>query len=114
MDVPPHTDARSVKRYYVAGEFYDWVTDPRALERIFHWGRATVAKRLIRRLGRSRFALDIGCGTGLITRYIRSSRIVGIDINRWNVERQRDVFRMPTLCNATLSTCRSEMVLRIL
>jgi len=46
-----------------------------------------VAKRLIQRLGRSKFALDIGCGTGLITRYIRSSRIVGIDINRWNLDR---------------------------
>ena len=81
------TDPRRVKRYYVAGEFYDWVTDPRALERIFHWGRSTVAKRLIRRLGRSQFALDIGCGTGLITRFIESSQVVGIDINRWNLAR---------------------------
>ncbi len=80
-------EARSVKRYYVAGEFYDWVTDPKALERIFHWGRSTVAKRLIRRLGRSQFALDIGCGTGLITRFIESSQVVGIDINRWNLAR---------------------------
>src|SRR2546427_5884987 len=89
MDSPPHDDARSVKRYYIVGEFYDWVTDPRALERIFHWGRSTVAKRLIRRLGRSQFALDIGCGTGLITRYIQSSRIVGVDINRWNLDRAK-------------------------
>jgi ubiquinone/menaquinone biosynthesis C-methylase UbiE len=86
MDARPPNDARSVKRYYVVVEFYDWVADPRALERIFHWGRSTVAKRLIRRLGRSQFALDIGCGTGLITRYIWSSRIVGIDINRWNLD----------------------------
>jgi ubiquinone/menaquinone biosynthesis C-methylase UbiE len=84
-----HGEARSVKRYYVAGEFYDWVTDPRALERIFHWGRSTVAKRLIRRLGKSRFALDIGCGTGLITRFIQSSQVVGIDINRWNLDQAR-------------------------
>src|SRR5947199_10570037 len=89
MDSPPHDEARSVKLYYVVGEFYDWVTDPRALERIFHWGRSTVAKRLIRRTGQSHFALDIGCGTGLITRYIRSSRIVGIDINRWNLDRAK-------------------------
>jgi ubiquinone/menaquinone biosynthesis C-methylase UbiE len=89
MDARPPNDARSVKRYYVVGEFYDWVTDPRALERIFHWGRSTVAKRLIRMLGRSQFALDIGCGTGLITRYIWSSRIVGIDINRWNLDRAK-------------------------
>jgi ubiquinone/menaquinone biosynthesis C-methylase UbiE len=82
-------DPRSVKRYYVAGEFYDWVTDPRALERIFHWGRSTVAKRLIRRMGRSQFALDIGCGTGLITRFIQSSQVVGIDINRWNLDRAK-------------------------
>src|SRR5690348_89664 len=84
-----HNDPRSVKRYYVAGEFYDWVTDPRALERIFHWGRSTVAKRLIRKMGRSQFALDIGCGTGLITRFIQSSRVVGIDINRWNLDRAK-------------------------
>ena len=89
MDSPPHDDARSVKRYYIVGEFYDWVTDPRALERIFHWGRSTVAKRLIRRIGKSQFALDIGCGTGLITRYIRSSRIVGVDINQWNLDRAK-------------------------
>jgi ubiquinone/menaquinone biosynthesis C-methylase UbiE len=84
-----HNGARSVKRYYVAGEFYDWVTDPRALERIFHWGRSTVAKRLIRRFGGSQLALDIGCGTGLITRFIRSSQVVGIDINRWNLDRAK-------------------------
>jgi ubiquinone/menaquinone biosynthesis C-methylase UbiE len=84
-----HNDARSVKRYYVAGEFYDWVTDPRALERIFHWGRSTVAKRLIRRFRKSQFALDIGCGTGLITRFIRSSQVVGVDINRWNLDRAK-------------------------
>ncbi len=87
MVAPPPNDARNVKRYYVAGEFYDWVTDPRALEQIFHWGRSTVAKRLIRRLGRSQFALDIGCGTGLITRFIESSQVVGTDINRWNLVR---------------------------
>jgi ubiquinone/menaquinone biosynthesis C-methylase UbiE len=78
-----------VKRYYVAGEFYDWVTDPRALERIFHWGRSTVAKRLIRRFGGSRVALDIGCGTGLITRFIQASLVLGLDINRWNLDRAK-------------------------
>jgi ubiquinone/menaquinone biosynthesis C-methylase UbiE len=81
--------ARNVKHYYVSGEFYDWVTDPKALERIFHWGRSTVAKRLIRRLGKSRLALDIGCGTGLITRFIPSSQVVGVDINRWNLDRAK-------------------------
>jgi ubiquinone/menaquinone biosynthesis C-methylase UbiE len=78
-----------VKQYYVAGEFYDWVTDPRALERIFHWGRSTVAKRLIRRFGGSRVALDIGCGTGLITRFIQASLVLGLDINRWNLDRAK-------------------------
>ncbi len=81
--------ALEISRYYVRGEFYDWVTDPRALERIFHWGRATVAKRLIRRLAGSRIAIDIGCGTGLITRFIRSSFVVGIDINRWNLDKAK-------------------------
>ena len=82
-------DHRNVKQYYVSGEFYDWVTDPRALERIFHWGRATVAKRLIRRFGESQIALDIGCGTGLITRFIRASIVIGVDINRWNLDRAK-------------------------
>jgi ubiquinone/menaquinone biosynthesis C-methylase UbiE len=82
-------ESGDVNRYYVKGEFYDWVTDPRALERVFHWGRSTVAKRLIRRLDSSRLALDIGCGTGLITRFIRSSSVVGIDINRWNLDRAK-------------------------
>ena len=89
MDTSSRRDPQKVKRYYVRGEFYDWVTDPRALERIFHWGRSTVAKRLIRRFGGSRIALDIGCGTGLITRFIRSSIVIGVDINRWNLDRAK-------------------------
>lgn len=89
MVAPSRNGVREVKRYYVAGEFYDWVTDPKALERIFHWGRSTVAKRLIRRIGGSKLAIDIGCGTGLITRFIRSSQVVGIDINRWNLDRAK-------------------------
>src|SRR5438093_1069513 len=86
---PARDAARSVMRYYIVRELSDCVTDPRALARIFHWGRSTVAKRLIRRIGKSQFALDIGCGTGLITRYIRSSSIVGVDINRWNLDRAK-------------------------
>ncbi len=65
------------------------MTDPKALERIFHWGRSTVAKRLVRRFGKSYFAIDIGCGTGLITRFIRSSIVIGLDINRWNLEKAK-------------------------
>jgi ubiquinone/menaquinone biosynthesis C-methylase UbiE len=89
LDSRSRNDSRGVKRYYVAGEFYDWVTDPRALERIFHWGRSTVAKRLIRRFGGSRVALYIGCGTGLITRFIQASLVLGLDINRWNLDRAK-------------------------
>jgi ubiquinone/menaquinone biosynthesis C-methylase UbiE len=89
MAASSERDPKKVKRYYIAGEFYDWVTDPKALERIFHWGRSTVAKRLIRRFGGSQIALDIGCGTGLITRFIQSSAVIGVDINRWNLERAK-------------------------
>ena len=89
MAIFPERDPQKVKRYYIAGEFYDWVTDPRALERIFHWGRSTVAKRLVRKFGGSQIALDIGCGTGLITRFIQSSFVIGVDINRWNLERAK-------------------------
>lgn len=94
MPMSSDRDPRKVKRYYVSGEFYDWVTDPKALERIFHWGRSTVAKRLIRRFRGSQIALDIGCGTGLITRFIRSSYVIGVDINRWNLDKAKR--RIPT------------------
>jgi ubiquinone/menaquinone biosynthesis C-methylase UbiE len=40
-------------------------------------------------LGKSQFALDIGCGTGLITRFIGSALVVGVDINRWNLDRAK-------------------------
>lgn len=111
----------TVKGYYVAGEFYDWVTDPRALERIFHWGRSTVAKRLVRRLGGSHVAIDIGCGTGLITRFIRSSLVIGVDINRWNLDKakkripyadfvQCDVERLPVRNGVTDVAVCTEVV----
>lgn len=82
-----------VKRYYLSGELYDWVTDPKALEKLFHSRRARVASRLIGRLGNSSVAVDVGCGTGLITRSIRAKMLIGIDINRWNLDHAKKRIR---------------------
>ena len=78
----------NVKNYYVSGELYDWVTDPRALEKVFHMRRAGIAKRVIGRLPTT-LAIDVGCGTGLITASIRAKVLVGLDINRWNLNRAK-------------------------
>lgn len=76
-----------VKHHYVVGEFYDWITDPRGFERLFHWNRARTVRRLIGKNDQPAIALDVGCGTGLITRYLPARRVVGLDINRWNLDR---------------------------
>jgi len=34
-------------------------------------------------------SLDVGCGTGLITRHLNSEQVVGVDINRWNLEKAK-------------------------
>lgn len=89
--------------YYLAGELYDWVTDPRALEKLFHWNRARAVDRIIRRAGRAKVALDIGCGTGLITRAVVADRLVAVDINRWNLNRVKA--RIP---RADIAQCDAE------
>lgn len=90
------SSTRQVKLYYIAGELYDWVTDPRALEKMFHWSRARLVGKIIAQVHRSAIALDIGCGTGLITRSIKADLVVGLDINRWNLDRANK--RLPQTC----------------
>lgn len=77
-----------VEKYYVRGERYDWVKDTRNLETRFHNGRA---KKILDMVNGEEFEFtgDLGCGTGLITQSMKG-RILGIDINRWNLDRTRE------------------------
>lgn len=83
-------NALSVKKYYVLGEFYDWVTQPRRLEKIFHRKREKTTVMLVEKYFKGSVILDIGCGTGLITRHLNSDQVVGLDINRWNLKKAKE------------------------
>ena len=78
-----------IKRYYINGEEYDWTTEPRRFERIFHNRRAVETVRLIEKHSRNTIVLDVGCGTGLITRHLTGD-VIGLDINRWNLDRAKN------------------------
>lgn len=77
-----------VKDYYIRGEHYDWVSDPRLFERIFHNRREKQTVEVIEKYSRNSNVLDVGCGTGLITRHLKGN-VVGLDINEWNLERAK-------------------------
>ena len=81
---------KSVKEYYIFGERYDWVVDPRRFERVYHGLRFRVFLKVFRSVCRcGGVVLDAGCGTGLITRFLPRGS-VAVDINPWNLERVRD------------------------
>jgi SAM-dependent methyltransferase len=75
------------RRYYLKGERYDWVEDPRGLEKVFHRLRLIFTRRWMP--STFGWALDAGCGTGLITRELRARKVVGLDLDRWNIERAK-------------------------
>ena len=75
----------SVKNYYILGEKYDWVTDPKGLEKIFHSFREKHTMKFINKYSSNSTILDVGCGTGLITRKLRGD-VLGLDINDWNIK----------------------------
>lgn len=79
-----------VKNYYIGGEFYDWVTDPRRFERVFHWLRARATVALFARHAVGTTTADVGCGTGLIAGKIGARTVIGLDINRWNLQRAQE------------------------
>ena len=78
----------NVKDYYILGENYDWVSDPRWLEKIFHAKREKETVKVINKYSANSSVLDVGCGTGRITRNLQGS-VTGLDINEWNIKRAK-------------------------
>jgi len=82
-------DETKVKRYYIDVERYDWVIDPKYPEKLFHVWREHEIAKWINRYGQGAAALDLGCGTGLITRHLKNTLIVALDINQWAVAKAK-------------------------
>ena len=79
------------KRFYRDVENYDWVPVVdrfRGMESFLHRSRQRRTISLVRRYGRGGPFLDVGCGTGLILRYLPAGS-VGIDINPRHAARAR-------------------------
>jgi ubiquinone/menaquinone biosynthesis C-methylase UbiE len=84
----PNTELndKEIKKYYIDIERYDWVTDIKYPEKLFHIWRERGIMKWINRYGKGT-TLDVGCGTGLITRHLNGNHIVALDINHWAVKR---------------------------
>jgi len=78
---------RAIKRYYIEIERYDWITDTKYPEKLFHIRREQGIIKWVNKYGYKANILDVGCGTGLITRHIDSACVVALDINQWAVRR---------------------------
>jgi ubiquinone/menaquinone biosynthesis C-methylase UbiE len=75
-----------IKIYYYKEEQYDWTRDPKGLEFAYHrYRRWETWREVEKMLKPGMAALDVGCGTGLITRgfWKRFQRVVALDLNRW-------------------------------
>ncbi|MEM2868198.1 MAG: class I SAM-dependent methyltransferase [Candidatus Bathyarchaeia archaeon] len=93
-----------VKSYYINEERYDWLTDPKRFEKIYHTLRARSYVKKIGKLCktmRSSWILDAGCGTGLITVHIPPP-VIGVDINLWNLKRLHSRIKDKELIQADL------------
>lgn len=91
--------------YYTHVEKYDWVTDPKYPEKLLHTLRAKHIVSLVKKYATHTTVLDLGCGTGLITKDL-PGKVFGVDLNPWNIERAR------THCpNATLAVGNAEQPL---
>ncbi len=79
-----------VKKYYREIEHYDWVKDTRYPEKLFHMMRAKEVSAIVNNsINNGQSILDVGCGTGLITRLIHSENVTALDINPWALERAK-------------------------
>lgn len=79
-----------VKGYYYKEERYDWTRDPKGLELAYHrYRKWETWRQVARMLQPGTVALDVGCGTGLITHEFRRrfQRVVALDLNRWALSR---------------------------
>lgn len=76
----------NTKQYYLKGEKYDWTRDPRLLEKKFHDAREKETVNALKSFSLNSNVLDVGCGTGLITRHFNGN-VLALDINRWNLNR---------------------------
>jgi ubiquinone/menaquinone biosynthesis C-methylase UbiE/uncharacterized protein YbaR (Trm112 family) len=79
-----------VKHFYYEEERYDWTRDPQGLELAYHrYRKWETWRQVTRMLQEGAVALDVGCGTGLITYEFRrrSHRVVAVDLNRWALSR---------------------------
>ncbi len=90
-----------VKFYYINEERYDWLTDPRNLEKLYHGFRARIYLKELSKIPKSGCFLDAGCGTGLITTHIPPP-VVGVDINLWNLKRLHSRIKDKELIQADL------------
>jgi ubiquinone/menaquinone biosynthesis C-methylase UbiE len=91
QDQKKPTSPRNIKKYYIEEERYDWVKVVgtfAGLESIYHLIRQKLMQRLIRQHSREGRHLDIGCGTGLVL-CCMPAHTVGLDINRWALERAK-------------------------
>jgi len=84
------TENEKIKMYYREIEDYDWAKAADHFvgpETFFHRFREKEAIKLLKEFGREKF-IDIGCGTGLISRHL-SRGSVGIDLNPRNIEKAK-------------------------
>ena len=75
----------AVKGYYIKTERYDWVVDTKYPEKLFHILRERAIIKNLKKYARGKVGLDLGCGTGLITRHIALEYTVGMDLNPWAI-----------------------------
>jgi ubiquinone/menaquinone biosynthesis C-methylase UbiE len=78
-----------VKDYYRNVERYDWITDIKYPEKLYHLSRERSLVKLIHHYENiNGTTLDLGCGTGMITRHLEGL-ITAVDINPWNIQQAK-------------------------
>jgi 2-polyprenyl-3-methyl-5-hydroxy-6-metoxy-1,4-benzoquinol methylase/uncharacterized protein YbaR (Trm112 family) len=102
-----------VKSFYLE-ERYDWTKDPRGLEFLYHRYRRWVTWKHIEKLLKpASIVLDIGCGTGLITRNFarKQQKAIALDLNRWALSRMGNLpFITQIQCDVEVLPIKDESV----